>query len=413
MLYGIHDASQFMAAPLRLMAEATQEIFRSPFHPLSYTALGRSIAAGAEVIESVLTQRPKPEWGLDTTTLADGRTVPVTVEIASVKPFCDLLHFKREVGEEVLDEPTLLLVAPLSGHHATLLRGTVQELIKTHEVYVTDWRDARLVPAEAGPFGVDTYIAYLIDFIRQLAGEENNRIHTMAVCQPAPLLLSATALMASWHDPATPKSMTLMGGPIDTRVNPTIVTTAAENRPVEWFKRNCITTVPAYYPGAGREVYPGFLQIRAFMAMNPARHVGAHLKMFDHLVRGDGDSAESHRKFYDEYLAVLDATSEYYLETVDTVFKQHALPRGKMIWNNDGVDPEAITDTALFTVEGELDDISAPGQTYAAHTICDRIPAEKRAHHLQTGVGHYGIFNGRRWREQIAPRIAAFIRANA
>lgn len=408
MLYGLHDAGHFMAAPWRLMAEATQEIFRSPFHPLSYTAIGRSIAAGAEVMESVLTQRPKPEWGIADTPLADGRTVPVAIDIVESLPFCDLLHFRREA--EGLNDPILLLVAPMSGHHATLLRGTVKEMIKSHEVYITDWRDARLVPAEEGPFGVDTYIGYLIDFIRALAGEEGRPIHTMAVCQPAPLLLSATALMASWQDPATPKTMTLMGGPIDTRVNPTIVTTAAENRPVEWFKRHCITTVPAYYPGAGREVYPGFLQIRAFMAMNPARHVGAHLKMFDHLVRGDGDSAEAHRSFYDEYLAVLDATAEYYLETVDTVFKQHALPRGKMIWKNDGVDPEAITATALLTVEGELDDISAPGQTYAAHTICDRIPSEMREHYLQPGVGHYGIFNGRRWREKIAPRIGAFIR---
>ena len=407
MLYGLNDASHYMAAPWRLMAEATQEVFRSPFHPLSYTALGRGIAAGAEVMESMLTRRPKPEWGITETTL-DGRdTVPVTVEIAQSAPFCDLIHFRRE-GAEGRDDPRLLLVAPLSGHYATLLRGTVRELIKTHDVYVTDWRDARLVPLEEGPFGVDAYIGYLIDFIRFL-GEGT---HTMAVCQPAPLLLSATALMASWHDPATPRSMVLMGGPIDTRVNPTIVTTAAENRPVSWFNRHCIHRLPSYYAGAGRQVYPGFLQIRAFMAMNPARHVGAHVKMFDHLVRGDGDSAEAHRSFYDEYLAVLDVTAEYYLETVDTVFKQHALPRGKMIWKNDGVDPEAITRTALFTVEGELDDISAPGQTHAAQVICDRIPAEMRAHYVQQGVGHYGIFNGRRWRDEIAPRIGRFIRAH-
>lgn len=407
MLYSVYDATHSLAAPWRLMAEATQAVFRNPFHPLSYTPMGRSIAAGAEVVESVLTRRPKPEWGIDRTVLADGREVPVAIETIKVKPFCDLLHFQRP-GADDRDDPKLLLVAPLSGHYATLLRGTVRELVKSHDVYVTDWRDAQLVPASAGPFGVETYIDYLIEFIRFLGPQS----HAMAVCQPAPLLLSATALMASWNDPATPKSMVLMGGPVDTRHNPTIVTTAAENRPVEWFKRHCIAQVPDYYPGAGRAVYPGFLQIRAFMAMNPARHLGAHVKQFEHLVRGDGDSAEAHRKFYDEYLAVLDVTAEYYLETVDAVFKQHALPRGLMTWRHDGVDPEAITRTALMTVEGELDDISAPGQTRAAHEICTHVPTDKRVHYVQPGVGHYGIFNGRRWRDEIAPRIAAFVAAN-
>lgn len=405
MLYAMHDARHRALEPLRLTAELTRITFANPFLPVSYTPFGRSVAAGADLLGDLLKTRDKPAWGLDDTTV-DGETVPVSIVVQKRKTFCDLIRFER--AGRGADQPKILLVAPMSGHHATLLRGTVEALIPDHNVYVTDWKDARDIPLSEGSFGLDEYIAYLIEFIRDLGPD----VAVMAVCQPAPAVLAAVSLMAEDDDPAQPKSMILMGGPIDTRANPTIVTRAAENRTMGWFENNVVHPVPARYAGANRMVYPGFLQINAFMAMNPARHVSAHWKMFEHLVRGDGESADAHRAFYDEYLSVMDTTAEFYLETVRHIFKEHAIPLGTFKVGDRLVDAAAVRKTALLTVEGELDDISAPGQTVAAHDICASIPKARRGHLLQEKVGHYGIFNGRRWRESIKPRIAAFIRAN-
>lgn len=414
MLYNLHDTRARAMAPMRLMAEATRLAFLNPFQPLSYTPFGRVMASASTVVEGLLTEREKPEWGLPVTHI-DGEAVPVAIEAVESKPFCDLLHFKR-IGDRAkrLNDPAILLVAPMSGHHATLLRGTVEALLPDHEVYVTDWIDARLVPEEEGRFGLDTYIDYVMDFMRVVAERDGagtiKPFHAMAVCQPAPAVLAATAVLAEDRSPHAPAGMILMGGPIDTRANATIVTQAAENRTIAWFDYNAIHRVPPRFPGANRPVYPGFLQLRAFMAMNPARHTGAHWNMFRHLVRGDGESADKTASFYDEYMAVMDTPADFYLETVDHVFKRHSLPKGEFTHNGRPVRPQTITDTALMTIEGELDDISAPGQTEAAHGLCPMIPKARQRHLLQKGVGHYGIFNGRKWREQIKPQIAEFIR---
>ena len=403
MLYHLYEMQQAALAPVRIMTDATQALMRNPWMPLSYTHWGHSLAAGAEVLEGVIKQRNKPDWRLDTTQI-DGKTVPVTREVALSLPFCDLLHFKR--GAKGLNDPQVLVVAPMSGHYATLLRGTVQALLPGHDVYVTDWHDARSIPASEGSFDLDTYIDYLMQFMRHLGRET----HLIAVCQPAPMVLAAVSLMAAADDKAQPRSMVLMGGPVDTRANPTIVTRFAENRPLDWFERHVVTTVPLHYPGAGRRVYPGFMQVGAFISMNPSRHFHAHIDQFKHLVRGDGESADGHRRFYDEYLTVQDIAADFYLDTVEHVFKLHSLPKGTMRWRTQRVDPAAITKTALMTIEGELDDISAPGQTLAAHDLVKKLPKSMQEHYLQKGVGHYGIFNGRRWREQIMPRIASFVR---
>ena len=403
MLYHLYEMQQAALAPVRIMTDATQALMRNPWMPLSYTHWGHSLAAGAEVLEGVIKQRNKPDWRLDTTQI-DGKTVPVTREVALSLPFCDLLHFKR--GAKGLNDPQVLVVAPMSGHYATLLRGTVQALLPGHDVYVTDWHDARSIPASEGSFDLDTYIDYLMQFMRHLGRD----IHLIAVCQPAPMVLAAVSLMAAADDKAQPRSMVLMGGPVDTRANPTIVTRFAENRPLDWFERHVVTTVPLHYPGAGRRVYPGFMQVGAFISMNPSRHFHAHIDQFKHLVRGDGESADGHRRFYDEYLTVQDIAADFYLDTVEHVFKLHSLPKGTMRWRTQRVDPAAITKTALMTIEGELDDISAPGQTLAAHDLVKKLPKSMQEHYLQKGVGHYGIFNGRRWREQIMPRIASFVR---
>lgn len=402
MLYQLYDFQHAALTPLRLAAEATQATFQHPLNPGAYTRFGRAVAAGAELIERTTRRWGKPEFGLPTT-VVDGREVAVTETVALQKPFCSLVNFTRDA---VRDDPKVLLVAPLSGHYATLLRGTVAALIQNHDVYVTDWHDAKMVPLARGSFDLDDYIQYVIDFIRFLGPD----VHVMAVCQPAVPVLAAVALMAQMDDPCQPRSMVLMGGPIDTTAAPTQVTQLAETRDIGWFERSVITTVPVYYPGGLRRVYPGFIQLTGFMSMNLDRHVGEHFKLFRHLVRGDGESAEAHRKFYDEYLSVLDLTAEFYLQTVNTVFQRHALPKGEMTWRGMTVTPSAITRTALMTVEGELDDISAPGQTIAAHRLCSGIPDEMQVDHMQKGVGHYGIFNGRRWREEIEPRVRAFIR---
>jgi poly(3-hydroxybutyrate) depolymerase len=301
-----------------------------------------------------------------------------------------------------------LMVAPMSGHYATLLRGTVEAFLPKHDVYITDWVDARMVPLAEGGFDLDDYIDYLISILHYLGGDT----HVIAVCQPSVPVLAAVSLMEARNDPYAPVSMVLMGGPIDTRVNPTAVSTLAEQRGLDWFRRNVISKVPFPNPGMMRDVYPGFLQISGFMSMNLDRHVGAYHDMFMHLVRGDGDSAQKHREFYDEYLAVMDLAAEFYLQTVETVFIKHALPKGEMMHRRTPVDPSNIRNVALLTVEGAKDDISGLGQTEAAHRLCTGIPADRKAHYLQHGVGHYGVFNGSRFRAEIAPRIADFIASN-
>ncbi|GAC1588435.1 MAG: polyhydroxyalkanoate depolymerase [Candidatus Velthaea sp.] len=373
--------------PARWSAATTKSIFGNPFNPLAYTAAGRMMAASADVFNGLSERRGKPAWN-----------IAATIETIDERPFGSLVRFTRRRTQPV---PRVLLVAPMSGHYATLLRGTIDALVGSHDVYVTDWADARDIPLAAGRFDLDDYIAYVIDYLRMLGPD----VHAIAVCQPAPAVLAAVALMAAENDPAQPRSMVLMGGPVDTRVAPTAPTRLSESKPLSWFEDELTVTVPPYYRGAGRKVYPGFVQLGAFLSMNPRRHAEAHIKMYNELVAGDGDTARARRAFYDEYFSVMDVSAEYYLQTVDMIFQQHALPRGIMTWRGRPVDTTLIEKTALMTVEGELDDISAPGQTLAAHAMCPAIPDAKREQYMQPGVGHYGIFNGRHWRDEIAPRI--------
>lgn len=409
MLYNFYEMIHASLAPVKFSAIATRMSLQNPYNPMAYTRGGRTMAAMAELIERATKRFGKPEFGLHETTI-DGKTVDVIEEIVDEKPFCNLIHFRRNVRNR--KDPKILVVAPLSGHFATLLRGTVEALLPHHEVYITDWMDARQVPLSEGAFDLDTCISYLIDFMHDLGDD----CHVMAVCQPAVPVLAAVSVMAARKDKIQPATMTLMGGPIDPRVSKTQVTQLAEERPLSWFESSVITTVPTYYPGAMRKVYPGFIQLSGFMSMNLDRHMGSHFDFYNHLVTGDGESADRHRVFYDEYLAVMDLTAEFYLQTVETVFQKHSLPQETMIFTcpKTGeeivVRPSLIKKTALLTVEGELDDISATGQTEAAHKLCTGLAENKKYHHLQKNVGHYGIFNGRRWREFIMPRVRKFIR---
>jgi poly(3-hydroxybutyrate) depolymerase len=404
-LYWAYEMGHAALNPARAFADATRLAVRNPANPLHYTTFGKSIAAAAEVFERATRRYGRPEWRISST-LVGGERVPVNITGVWERPFCQLTHFER-VFERAprRPQPRLLIVAPLSGHFATLLRGTVEAFLPNHDVYITEWRDARTVPMSEGRFDLDDYIDYIISILHVLGGDT----HVVAVCQPAVPVLAAAALMDADDDPYLPPSMTLMGGPIDTRVNPTSVNKLAERRGIDWFRRNVITKVP--FPNAGfmRDVYPGFLQLHGFMSMNLERHIEAHRDLFMNLVKGDGDSAQKHKEFYDEYLAVMDLSAEFYLQTVDTVFVRHALPKGEMMHRDRPVDPSRIRRVALLTVEGEHDDISGVGQTEAAHRLCVNIPPERQAHWLQPGVGHYGVFNGSRFRAEIAPRIADFV----
>jgi poly(3-hydroxybutyrate) depolymerase len=409
--YQLYELNHAAMGPLRAAADATRLYFQSPLNPWSATPFGRSMAATAELFERTTRRYGKPEWGI-ADTLLHGVRVPVTERIIWERPFCRLIHFEkgrilRENGPA--PQPKLLIVAPMSGHFATLLRGTVTTMLPDHDVYVTDWVDARMVPLSQGFFDLDDYIDYVIAML-QLLGPG---AHVMAVCQPSVPVLAAAALMETHGDPALPATMTLMGGPIDTRVSPTAVNTLANSHDLQWFRQNAIMKVPFPHPGAGRDVYPGFLQISGFLSMNMDRHIEAHQDLFQYLVAGDEDSADKQRDFYDEYLAVVDLTAEFYLQTVDTVFLRHDLPLGRMMHRSEPVDTTAIRHVALFTVEGENDDISGVGQTKAAQDITPNIPAGMKAHYLQPKVGHYGVFNGSRFRGEIAPRIADFIARNA
>jgi poly(3-hydroxybutyrate) depolymerase len=402
--YQLYEMAHAALAPARAVSDATHFILRNPWNPLSNTALGRNIAAGAELFERMTRRYGKPTFDLDAT-LVDGVAHAVFEEIVWSRPFCNLLHFVRPDFRAGDSQPKLLIVAPMSGHYATLLRGTVEAFLPHFDVYITDWADARMVPMAAGAFDLDDYI----DYLREMLARIGPGAHTIGVCQPSVPLLAAVALMEANGDANAPASMTLMGGPVDTRRSPTEVNKLAEKRGVEWFRRNCLHTVPFPYPGFGRSVYPGFLQLSGFMALNLGRHVNAHLDMFNHLVAGDGDSAEKHRDFYDEYLAVMDLTAEYYMQTVETVFVRHAMPKGEMKHRGRPVDLTAIRNCGLMTIEGEKDDISGVGQTQAAIELCVNIPEGKKQDHLQLGVGHYGVFNGSRFRKEIAPRVRAFI----
>ncbi len=404
--YGLFEGARMMMAPARLAADLTRHSMTSPANPLAYSPYARSIAAGCEMFERVTRRYGKPAFGFSETVVGGSR-VPVTERIVWERPFCRLIAFDRAFRQPPAEpQPKLLIVAPMSGHYATLLRGTVEAMLPDHQVFITDWIDARMVPLLEGAFDLDTYIDYLRDIFAELGPD----LHVMAVCQPAVPVMAAVALMEADDQPHIPTSMTLMGGPIDTRRSPTAVNCLAQERGQDWFERNTISLVPGIYPGAFRRVYPGFLQLSGFMAMNLDRHVTAHTDMFEHLVKGDGDSAEKHREFYDEYLAVMDLTAEYYLQTVQTVFVKHSLPKGEMTWRGVPVDPAAIRRCAILAVEGENDDISGVGQTKAALDLTPNLSPARKAYHLQEKVGHYGVFNGSRYRAIIAPRIASFIR---
>ena len=408
MLYHLYELGNASLFGPRIGAQIIRSSFGSPFNPLSYTPWGKSLAASAELFERVTRRFGEPAWDLPHTIINE-KEVDIEEEVIVEKPFCSLLHFKRNIKRR---DPKVLVVAPMSGHYATLLRGTIEALLPHHDVYVTDWVDARQVAVSEGEFSLDTYISYLRSFLSMLGRDT----HVIAVCQPAVPVLAAVSLMAAEDDPNQPLTMTLMGGPIDTRVSKTAVNELAEDRPLSWFENAVVQTVPAFHKGAFRKVYPGFLQLSGFMSMNLDRHIGSHLNFYKHLIQGDGDSAEQHRKFYDEYLAVMDIPAEFYLQTVDIVFQRHLLPKGEMTWVDPitgetmRVDPSKIKKTALLTVEGELDDISSRGQTVSANVICSGLAADKQFHHMQENVGHYGIFNGRRYRNKIMPRIRHFIR---
>jgi poly(3-hydroxybutyrate) depolymerase len=401
--YNLYEAAHMMMGPARSMSDAMQLMFKNPVNPLTYTPFGRAMAASAELFERTTRRYGKPIFDLPST-LVGGLRVAVTERVVWERPFCRLIHFERALTPGQQAGPKVLIVAPMSGHYATLLRGTVEAFLPGHEVYITDWTDARMVPATL-TFDLDDYIDHLIAIFQMLGPDT----HVMAVCQPAVPVIAAVARMEAEDDPSAPRSMTLMGGPIDTRRAPTAVNKVAQERGLEWFRRNCVVRVPMVYPGAFREVYPGFMQLSGFMAMNLDKHISAHHDMYRHLVKGDGDSAEKHREFYDEYMAVMDLTAEFYLQTVDVVFCKHQLPKGEMMHRDKPVDLTAIRRVALMTVEGENDDISGVGQTEAAQDLCVNIPDSKRVHYVQLGVGHYGVFNGSRFRSEIAPRIADFM----
>jgi poly(3-hydroxybutyrate) depolymerase len=408
MLYHLYELNQAALSPARAAADACRLLFRNPFNPASYTPVGRGAAAALELFERTTRRYRKPRWGIDTTSV-DGREVGVRERTLLTKPFGRLIHFERDVSEaRRRRDPKVLIVAPMAGHFPTLLRGTVRDMLPDHEVYVTEWRDARRVPRAEGPFDLDDYIDYLTEFFRFFRGD----VHIMAVCQPTVPVFAAISLMEAKGDPFVPHSMILMAGPIDARESPTEVNRFATARTLNWFERNVITQVPWPHPGVMRLVYPGFLQLSGFMGMNLDRHLTAHRDLFHNLIRGDGDSADKHREFYDEFLAVMDLTAEYYLQTIDTVFLKHALPKGEMLHRGVTVDPGKVRRVALMTVEGEKDDISGLGQTHAAQNLCKNLPAPLRLHYTQDGVGHFGVFNGSRFRAEIAPKIRAFIAAH-
>lgn len=407
MLYHFHEMNRAFMTPITHWAEISTELFSNPISPFAHTPFSQRIAAGYELMFRLGKSYEKPQFNIKSV-IVNTKAVDITEKVELQKNFCRLIHFKKVLSDKAikqLDQPKVLLVAPLSGHHSTLLRDTVRTLLAEHDVYLTDWTDARMVPVEKGPFHLHDYIYYIQEFIRHLAPNLN----VISVCQPTVPVLAAVSLMASDKDPKLPKTMTMMGGPIDPRKSPTEVNSLAVEKPLSWFENNVVYSVPPNFPGFGRKVYPGFLQHTGFVAMNPSRHAQSHWDFYQHLIKGDDESAEVHRQFYDEYNAVLDLPAEYYLETIQTVFQEFRLPKGT--WEVEGklVRPQDIKTVALFTVEGELDDISGPGQTQAAHDICTGVPANRQQDFVAPDCGHYGIFSGRRWREVVYPKIAEFI----
>lgn len=406
MLYYMHEMQRMMMTPSRMLAQGARLAMRNPLNPLAYTNAGRTMMSAADLYEHLTRRFGKPEWALDTTVI-DGKEVEIEYETVVHRTFCHLLHFKRKLARK-RNDPKLLIVAPLSGHYATLLRGTVEEMLPDHDVYITDWQDPRMIPVTEDRFNLNDYIDYIIDFLHVLGPNT----HMIAVCQPAVPSLAATAIMSGWGDLCAPATLTMMGGPIDTRESPTAVNILAKEHSIEWFERNVIVDVPFPYPGAMRKVYPGFIQLTNFIAMNLDRHMASYHELFDHLVQGDDDAAEKKIAFYEEYRAVMDLPAEYYLQTVKTVFQDHALPKGEMVARWHPVDVGKIDRTALLCVEGELDDISGVGQTKAALKLATGLEDEKKHYHLQKDVGHYGIFNGGKWRRQIAPVVKKWIRTH-
>ncbi|MDI4633344.1 polyhydroxyalkanoate depolymerase [Pelomonas sp. V22] len=408
MLYQLFETQRALLSPFSEFAAASAKLYSHPLSPFTHTPMAQRVSAGLDLMHRLAKEYEKPEFDIRSVEV-DGVEVAVQELVPITKPFCRLLRFKRYTDDvavlsKMKDQPTVLVVAPLSGHHSTLLRETVRTLLKDHKVYITDWTDARMVPTEVGPFHLDDYIAYVQEFIRHVGPNS----HVMSVCQPTVPVLAAISLMAS-NGEQTPITMTMMGGPIDARKSPTAVNNLAMNKSHSWFENNVIFRVPTNFPGAGRQVYPGFLQHTGFVAMNPDRHLSSHYDYFLDLVRGDGDSADAHRQFYDEYNAVLDMPAEYYLDTIKTVFQDFALVNGTWEVNGQLVRPQDIKTTALLTVEGELDDISGAGQTRAAHDLCEGIPKGHQFHYDAIGAGHYGIFSGRRWREKVYPEVREFI----
>lgn len=409
MLYDAYEFNRSLLATASAMANFGAGMLQNPANPFAYFGGGQVMASALEVFAHAAASRGKPAFGLDHT-LIDGREVAVREEVVLEKPFGSL---KRFVREGIEGGPRLMIVAPMSGHFATLLRGTVERMLPFADVYVTDWQDAKLVPLADGRFDLDDYVDYLVAFLEAIGPDgDKGGAHVLAVCQPSVPCYAAACLMNADAHPCRPKTLTMMGGPIDTREAPTAVNTLATERPHSWFQQNVIATVPAMYPGAGRRVYPGFLQLTGFMSMNLGNHMMSHWEMFKHLVRGDGESADATKDFYDEYRSVCDMTAEYYLQTIDVVFQAHALPNGTMTHRGRLVDPAALIDTALLAIEGERDDISGLGQTKAALTIATALAEDRKRYFMAEGVGHYGIFNGSKWRERIAPVVEEWIAAH-
>jgi len=409
MLYALHEAAYYASTPLREAARMARDFWSSPLNPGADTAIGRRLYASSDLFANVTRRYGKPDWNIDSVAV-NGHLVRVRPVTVWASPWVKLIQFSRDqsdlrrAGRRSI-EPAVLIVAPLSGHHASLLRGTVEAFLQDHDVYISDWSNARDVPMLEGRFDFHDYIDHIRFMLRALGP----RPHVVAVCQPGPPVLAAASLMAEDNEASRPASMTFMGSPIDARLSPTVTNKLAEERPFTWFQKQMIYTVPPPYPGAVRRVYPGFVQLYSFMSMNLERHQDAHLQYFNDLVKGDGDSADKHLEFYNEYLSVLDLTEEFYLQTIDIVFQQYLLPKGELTHRGRAVRPEMVKDIGLMTVEGENDDISGIGQTQAAHGLCSGLPEDMKVDYVQPKVGHYGVFNGKRFREEIYPRVRDFI----
>lgn len=410
MLYDAYELHKSLLNSASNWAAIGAELLNNPALPMGYFGTGPIIASALQVFAHLYEERGKPAFNIETAEI-DGVSYAVRESVVLEKPFGALRHFKRDGLPK--DAPRLLIVAPMSGHYATLLRGTVARMVHNQEVWITDWVDAKMVPLSAGRFDLDDYIDYLIEFLRFIGEDKQGGTHVLAVCQPSVPAFAATAVMSAEGDSCRPATLTMMGGPIDTRASPTTVNDVAMERPLSWFQHNVIATVPLSYPGGGRKVYPGFLQLAGFLSMNIESHMMSHYEMFKHLTLGDQESADATKRFYDEYLSVCDMTAEFYLQTIEHVFQKHTLPKGEFVHRGKPIDPDAIRDTALLAIEGERDDISGIGQTKAALDLAEHLPAKRKKYYFAKDVGHYGIFNGSKWRSRIAPVVEDWIRSNA